>query len=89
MERQPRFILPEQSQHVIQRGNNRQVIFASTEDYGFYLEKLLHASTEHDCQIHADVLMTNHVHLLVSPARVDGLSKMMQMLGHYYVQYFN
>ena len=49
----------------------------------------MRAASEHDCQIHAYVLMTNHVHLLVSPARIDGLGKMMQMLGRYYVQYFN
>src|ERR1700722_4233379 len=89
MARQPRFILPGQPQHVIQRGNNRQPIFATTRDYEFYLEKLLDAARAHDCQIHAYVLMTNHVHLLVSPTRVEGLSKMMQMLGRYYVQYFN
>ena len=47
------------------------------------------AACEHGCQIHAYILMTNHVHLLVSPAKVDGLGKMMQMLGRYYVQYFN
>ena len=89
MARQPRFILPGQPQHVIQRGNNRQPIFATTRDYDFYLEKLLKASKEHECQIHAYVLMTNHVHLLVTPTKIDGLSKMMQMLGRYYVQYFN
>ena len=89
MARQPRFILPGQPQHVIQRGNNRQPIFATARDYEFYLEKLMRAASEHDCQIHAYVLMTNHVHLLVSPARIDGLGKMMQMLGRYYVQYFN
>ena len=89
MARQPRFILPGQRQHVVQRGNNRQPIFATTRDYEFYLEKLLNAASEHECQIHAYVLMTNHVHLLVSPTKVEGLSKMMQMLGRYYVQYFN
>lgn len=89
MARQPRFVLPGQPQHVIQRGNNRQPIFVTTRDYEFYLEKLLQAVSEHECQIHAYVLMTNHVHLLVSPTRVDSLGKMMQMLGRYYVQYFN
>ena len=89
MARQPRFILPGQPQHVIQRGNNRNPIFTTARDYEFYLEKLINAASEHECQIHAYVLMTNHVHLLVTPARVDSLGKMMQMLGRYYVQYFN
>ena len=89
MARQPRFILPGQPQHIIQRGNNRQLIFVEAQDYEFYLEKLMNAASEHECQIHAYVLMTNHVHLLVSPARIDCLGKMMQMLGRYYVHYFN
>ena len=89
MARQPRFILPGQPQHVIQRGNNRQPIFKTKRDYEFYLERLMDAASEHECQVHAYVLMTNHVHLLVSPTKVESLSKMMQMLGRYYVQYFN
>ena len=89
MARHPRFILPVQPQHVIERGNNRQPIFCRARDHAFYLEKLMQAANEHDCQLHAYVQMTNHVHLLVSPARQDGLDKMMQMLGRYYVQYFN
>ena len=84
MARLPRFILPGQSQHVIQRGNNRQPIFYSARDYQYYLEKLEFAAKEHDCQIHAYVQMTNHVHLLVSPNSADCLSKMMQTLGRYY-----
>ena len=89
MARLPRYIVPGQPQHVIQRGNNRQAIFYAKQDYHYYLEKLLLAANKHDCHIHAYVLMTNHVHLLVSPLKTDGLSKMMQMLGRYYVQYFN
>jgi putative transposase len=89
MARQPRFVLPGQPQHLIQRGNNRQSIFVTPKDYEFYLEKLSDAAIEHSCHIHAYVLMTNHVHLLVSPMTSNGLSKLMQTLGRYYVQYFN
>jgi len=89
MPRLPRFVLPGQPQHVIQRGNNRQNIFRKDSDYEFYLEKLLVASRKHQCDIHAYVLMTNHVHLIVTPHTEDGISKMMQTLGRYYVQYFN
>ena len=53
MARHPRFILPGQPEHVIQRGNNRQVIFAATRDYEFYLEKLMDGAYEHDFQVHA------------------------------------
>lgn len=58
-------------------------------DYQFYLEKLQLACDKHDCMIHAYVLMTNHVHLLITPQAEDSLSKAMQMLGRYYVQYYN
>jgi len=89
MARQPRFILPGQPQHVIQRGNNRDVIFASEDDYLFYLEKLGAACKRFDCILHAYVLMSNHVHLLMTPNSGDGIGKVMQSLGRYYVQYFN
>lgn len=89
MPRLPRFVIPGQPQHVIQRGNNRQDIFRAEADYQFYLEKLADAANKHECEIHAYVLMTNHVHLLVTPRQANGIAKMMQGLGRYYVQYFN
>ncbi|MFK5951388.1 MAG: transposase [Methylococcales bacterium] len=89
MARLPRYVLPGHPQHVIQRGNNRQTIFKKTEDYEFYLEKLSDAAKKHQCDIHAYVLMTNHVHLLLTPHTENGIGKMMQMIGRYYVQYFN
>ena len=88
MARQPRFVLPGQPQHIIQRGNNRQAIFCSKNDYEYYLEKLLIASNKYGCHIHAYVLMTNHVHLLLTPIAENSISKTMQSIGRYYVQYF-
>jgi len=89
MARQPRFILPGQPQHVIVRGNNRNEIFCADEDYRFYLDKLQQACDKHGCDIHAYVLMTNHVHLLITPHEEQSLGKTMQTLGRYYVQYYN
>ncbi|MFZ4534962.1 REP-associated tyrosine transposase [Propionivibrio sp.] len=89
MARLPRFVVPGQPQHVIVRGNNRSEIFCADEDYRFYLEKLQLACKRHGCEIHAYVLMTNHVHLLMTPHAEQSLSKTLQMLGRYYVQYFN
>lgn len=89
MARLPRFVIPGQPQHVIVRGNNRSDIFRSEVDYQFYLEKLQSACDKHECKIHAYVLMANHVHLLITPQTEEGLSKLMQMLGRYYVQYYN
>lgn len=89
MARLPRFALPDQPQHVIVRGNNRSEIFCADADYQFYLEKLKAACDKHGCKIHAYVLMTNHVHLLITPHEEAGVGKAMQMLGRYYVQYYN
>jgi len=89
MARLPRFVIPGQPQHIIQRGNNRNVIFVAEEDYRFYLEKLAEACRKFKCDLHAYVLMTNHVHLLITPSTKDGIGKVMQLLGRYYVQYFN
>ncbi len=89
MARLPRFVLVGHPQHIIIRGNNRAPVFAVEEDYRFFLDKLADAAKKHQCDIHAYVLMTNHIHLLATPHKEDGLSKMMQMLGRYYVQYYN
>ncbi len=89
MARRPRFVLPGVPQHVIQRGNNREPCFFSTEDYQAYLSILSEVSTTYGCQVHAYVLMTNHTHLLVTPLESDSLSKMMQSLGRRYVHYIN
>lgn len=89
MARLPRFDLTGQPQHVIQRGNNREAVFCANADYQFYLEKLKAAADKHQCDIHAYVLMTNHVHLLLTPQTTGGIGKTLQMLGRYYVQYFN
>ena len=89
MARLPRFVLPGQPQHVIQRGNNRQKIFRADGDYRFYLDKLRGAAQKHGCTVHAYVLRTNHVHLLVTPQTENGIGAMMQTLGRYYVQHYN
>lgn len=78
MARLPRYVLPGQPQHVIHRGNNRQAIFASDEDYHFYYECLVDAAKKYECAVHAYVLMTNHVHLLITPRTGVGIGKMMQ-----------
>jgi len=89
MARLPRFNLPGQPQHVIVRGNNREPIFYADADYQFYLTKLLQACKKHECDLHAYVLMTNHVHLLITPGTEQAIGTALQMLGRYYVQYFN
>lgn len=89
MARLPRFAINGQPQHVILRGNNRTDIFHEEADYQFFLDKLQAGCEKHECDLHAYVLMNNHVHLLLTPHSEHGISKLMQMLGRYYVQYFN
>lgn len=89
MARLSRLSLPNVPQHIVQRGNNRQVTFVEPDDYVVYLEKLKYYGKEYEVKIHAFVLMTNHVHLLATPTTSNGVSKLMQSLGRYYVRYFN
>lgn len=89
MARLPRYVLPGQPQHVIQRGNNRGVTFFTEEDYSFYRECLKEACDKHDAAVHAYVLMTNHVHLLLTPDNPSSIAKVMQSVGRRYVQYVN
>jgi len=89
MPRRPRIYLPGVPQHVIQRGNNREPCFYSTADYQRYLDDLGEALQRHCCQLHGYVLMTNHVHLLVTPTEPYGIPDLMQATGRKYVQYIN
>ena len=81
MARLARYDFPGQPQHVILRGNNRCIIFVAEQDYQFFIECLQKAAKQHGCAIHAYVLMTNHVHLLMTPGRGDGVGKALQSLG--------
>ena len=89
MARLPRLTLPDYPHHVIQRGNNRQAIFASVADYEFMLELLDENARKHGVTIHAYVLMDNHFHLLLTPETAEALPLMMQAVGRRYVRYFN
>ena len=76
-------------QHIIHRGNNRQVCFGSEEDFSNYAYLLSKYTDESEVSIHAWVFMTNHVHLLATPTQANGISSMMQALGRRYVRHFN
>lgn len=76
-------------QHIIQRGNNRQVCFASERDLAVYARFLEDYARQYSVAIHAWVFMSNHVHILATPYEIEAVSKMMQALGRRYVRYFN
>jgi putative transposase len=77
------------SHHVIQRGNNRSAMFQVPDDYRFYLELLGHASRRCQVSLHGYTLMTNHVHLSVTPSTATSLPAMMKRVGETYVRRFN
>jgi len=89
MPRQARLRIPGWPLHVIQRGNNRQDCFQEDRDFRVYLLLLDELSSLHGCDVHAYVLMTNHVHLLLTPRGNDGASPMMKSLSQRFVQYIN
>jgi putative transposase len=89
MPRRARLSIPGIPWHIIQRGNNRSVCFYAEEDFQFYLHFLNEFATKFGCVLHAYVLMTNHVHLLLTPQRPDSASLLMKHLGQRYVQYVN
>ncbi len=89
MPRRARVLLPGAALHLIQRGNNRSACFYADDDYLFYLEHLADQANKHGCSIHAWCLMTNHVHLLLTPTKPESVGALMKGLGQRYVQYVN
>ncbi|WP_374338703.1 transposase [Methyloversatilis sp.] len=89
MPRRARLSLPGVPLHLVQRGNNRQACFFAPDDYRHYLDWLEDHSRRQGCRVHAYVLMTNHVHLLVSADDPGAPSRVMKALGQRYVQYIN
>jgi putative transposase len=75
--------------HIVQRGHNREPCFFAEDDYSSYLHWLGEALGETECELHAYVLMTNHVHLLVTPKKAEVVPKLIISLGRRYVQYIN
>lgn len=89
MPRLPRIDPPGIPRHLVQRGNNRQACFCSDSDRVLYLGILREELTRHGCDLHAYVLMSNHVHLLLTPGAAGQVGRMMQSLGRRYVRHFN
>jgi putative transposase len=89
MPRKPRFYLSDVPVHIVQRGHSRGPVFYDAQDYATYAYWLKEASDRYDVAIHAFVLMTNHIHLLVTPVKGNSISLFMQFLGRRYVPYIN
>ena len=89
MPRRPRIHLPDVPIHLVQRGHNREACFFTNEDFLAYREWLADALKKSGCKLHAYVLMTNHVHLLLTPPSSQAVSQLVMSLGRRYVQYIN
>ena len=85
MARKPRFTHPGYCQHVVQRGLARQACFFSADDCRLYLALLEEAARQYGCHVHVYVLMTNHIHLLLTQQRESGVSFMMQVWSQRHV----
>ena len=89
MPRQRRFFIRDIPQHVVIRGINRQATFFAPDDYELFLQALANESAKANCCVHAYVLMTNHVHLLLTPLKRRSIPALIQGLGRHYVQVIN
>ncbi len=89
MARLPRIVIPNQPLHIMHRGNNRQDIFESEEDMLRIKDDIKESLLKSKCKLHAYVIMTNHLHLLLTPADKEQLAIFMQSMANRYVRYFN
>jgi putative transposase len=89
MPRRPRVHLDGVPLHILQRGHDRQACFLAEADYHTYLQCLREAASELECRVHAFALMSNHVHLLLTPKKAEAVPRLIIALGRRYVQYFN
>jgi putative transposase len=81
--------IPGYTYHVVQRGNNREACFFDTENYLLYLNQLSESLTRYGAELHSYVLMTNHVHLLMTPHAEDSISRIMKVLASRYAFFLN
>lgn len=89
MPRLRRVVIHDVPLHITQRGVDRCDTFRCDEDFAYYRWALREALDESGCELHAYALMTNHVHLLVTPRDVHGPARLFKSLGRRYVRHFN
>ncbi len=90
MPRHARLIINDCPHHIIQRGHNRQVVFAREDDYRYYLETLQEWKANLGCKVYAYCLMTNHVHLVIDPgSQIENLSLLMKRIAGRQTRYIN
>lgn len=81
MPRMGRIVIPEYPHHIVQRGHDRKAVFGAESDYLYYLDTLARFKGEYGVEVYAYCLMTNHVHLLLTPSDHQGLGQLMKRLA--------
>lgn len=71
------------------RGNDGQDMFSSEGDRLAFLRLLAEASRKHHMDIHAYVLMSNHVHLMATGMAPSSIGRAVQAVGRKYVPSVN
>ena len=89
MPRKPRHYIAGIATHVVQHAKEGSYVFQNERDYNYYLSCLARSALQHDCQVHAYVLMPDHIHLIVTPNGANAVSGMMQSLNVSYARYGN
>lgn len=89
MPRKRWFYLPDVPVHIVHRGHSRSAVFFEDQDYTTYLYWLKEATVKYNIFVHSFVLMTNHIHLLLTPREGRDISFFMQYIGRRYVPYIN
>lgn len=89
MARQPRLTVAGEAHLLLQTGHNRQPVFLDADDQAHYLADLREVSRAHGVAVHAYVLLSDRVCLLVTPAEAGSLSRAMQALGRRHVPWHN
>lgn len=78
---------PGHTLHLAQRGRGRAACFSGDADRAAYLEGLARHAAASGCAVHGYVLMGNHVHLLLTPARADSVASLLHHLGDHYARH--
>lgn len=89
MPRTARIRLPHVPLHVLQRGHNRSACFSDEGEFELYLGLLGEFCAQAGCRLHAYVLMTNHVHLLLTPEHARSVTELMSRVNQRFVQHVN
>jgi putative transposase len=89
MPRAARVVVPNVSLHVVQRGHDRRDCFFAEGDYLAYVAYLREFAARFCCSVHAYCLMTNHVHLFITPHAPEACALVMKYTAQYYVNRIN